>query len=384
MLTAYTDELDDERLAADQLLERLSADGGLLKNSVGIIHCDNEFLYSGFAARLCKRLPFDVIGGTAMYAGTRDYVGQHALTLTVLTGGGVRFAAGRTEPISGDVKPPVVSLLNGLSGGEKPALVIVSAPLLANVCGEEYVAAFDAYDPTVPVFGSVASSRTADWTSIYTFYNGEYFDSSLCAIAVFGDIKPKFFKISLDEDSLIKQPAVITDGEKNLIKAINGAAPVDFLSSVGLCDGSDSGNSDSGNLRYTPFTIHYPDGSAATRAMFRIDSDGYVVCGGAMPVGSKISISPIDADEIVRKTAAGLKTAFRGADGKNLYAVSCAVRNWVMGIEQDAEARELEKAMKDKIGAYSLMYSGGEFCPEGAGKTFRNTFNNVTLVLCLF
>ena len=59
-LIAWTAEVDDDKLAVEQIKSQLGLEGGLLRNTVGIVACHYEFVLSGILKAICEALPFDV------------------------------------------------------------------------------------------------------------------------------------------------------------------------------------------------------------------------------------------------------------------------------------------------------------------------------------
>ena len=56
-LVAHTFEVDDIGIAVSEILEQLDLGSSLRKNSVGIITCHCEFLYSGVVKALSDKFP---------------------------------------------------------------------------------------------------------------------------------------------------------------------------------------------------------------------------------------------------------------------------------------------------------------------------------------
>jgi len=70
VLTAYTYELDNHEKAVQDILDQINIQNSLLKNTAAILLCHVKFIEMGVMEKICKSLPFEVLGCTSMYFAT--------------------------------------------------------------------------------------------------------------------------------------------------------------------------------------------------------------------------------------------------------------------------------------------------------------------------
>ncbi|MDR1509162.1 MAG: FIST C-terminal domain-containing protein [Synergistaceae bacterium] len=379
MLTAFTEEVDDIESAVSDVIEQLGLNC-LLSNSVGIVHCHSDFVDSGVVAALGERLPFDVVGCSTLSASSSGNIGQIALAVTVLTSDDVRFSSGVSRPIGNDINGPVTELYERLIAPmpEKPLLLMPFIPFLMNIGGDEFIEKLDSLSGCLPAFGTLASTHDIDFSRNYTFYNGKSFPSSLVLLALTGDVKPVFLSVSVAPGSILKQKAVITGMDRNILRSVNNVSAVEYLESIGLAtDGVVSG------LESMPFIVYLEDGSKLVRACVGTTEDGGAIMCGSAPVNATFSISSMSFDGVVNSTGEKVTEALSYADGRGMLMYSCSGRNWALGVKTMAEHEKVKECVRDAV-PYHFVYSGGEIFPErlGDGRTV-NHLQNDSLIICV-
>jgi hypothetical protein len=380
MFTAFTEEMDDADFAVSEILEQLGQAGGLLRNSVGILHCSSDFADNGVVREVCARLPFPVAGCTTLSGQVRGGMSQTILTLTVLTSDDVRFATGVSVPVEDDPRAPVADLYGRLTAGaaEKPALLVPFLPFLVKVGGDEIVEQLDAASGGVPAFGTLAISNEPDYSRSYTILNGELHPSALVLLALFGDVKPVFHTVSVEEKSLFKQKAVVTGAYRNVLQTVNNMPAVKFLETVGLAE-----NGDASGLEPTPFILTLEDGSRLIRACFGTDDTGALFMAGAVPLHSTLTIAALDAEAVVRSTGEKLREIRGEASGRGVLIYSCAGRNYALTTNAMAEHEEAAASMEEST-PFHFVYSGGEIFPsflKDGG--IANHLQNDSMIVCI-
>jgi hypothetical protein len=385
--TAYTAEIDDVETAVVEIKEQLEDCSGLLKNSIGILTCYTEFIDSGVVEELCRALPFDIVGSTTLGNAVPGSDGKMLLTLVVLSSADVKFSTGLSGPVTTDEDDsplrkgyePAASAL-----GEKPALMISFAPLLANVGGDFFVESFDRITGGVPNFGMLAVDDNSDYHLARTIYNGEaYSDRYVFALAG-GSVKPTFLMASISPDKTFAQKGVVTSSHGNQLKTVNNVPVVDYLQSVGLVknqDGTITG------INSFPFVVDYNDGTMpVVRIMFATTEEGYAVCGGNIPDGATLSVGRIDANEVISTTTDVLNSAIAPRKPDFILMFSCVGRYFALGYNPRSEIECVKKIMEETSIPYQFTYSGGEICPVYKQKMDESTTNrnhNDTFIMCL-
>lgn len=377
--TAYTREIDDEDVAVAEILGKI--DFTMLgKNSVGILTCYPEYIDSGIVKALCARLPFDVIGCTTMANATNGESGLLDLNLMVLTGDDVEFSASVSSPLSEEQDAPLREMyrgaLNKLTGD--PVFIIAFMPLMYNIGGEVFLNILDDVS-RLPVFGTLAVDHTKDYHMSKTIYNGEAFEDSLPMVIVGGNVSPKFLIASLSDKKTLKQNAVITRSEANILKEVNGLPVVKYMESLGLArNGQIEGPST------IPFIVNFNDGAKPViRAIFAQTPEGYAVCGGVMPENSTLSIGLLDYHEVMETTHKLEEEILEENKINALILFSCVGRNYALGVKTKDEMTEVKNTLGEKM-PFQLAYSGGEICPlyDSEGN-LKNRFHNDTIIACL-
>jgi len=386
--TLFTAEIDDVETAVAEILAQLDEKNGLLKNSIGLLHCYSDFIESGVVEALEGALPFDILGTTTLGTATRGSEELAELTILVLTSDDVTFVTGLSEPILEENEAIITDAYKEAATaagkfGEKPALMINYAPLLLNVGGDFFVKAATAATGGAPVFGTLAVDDNLDYHDSQVLYKGDAYKDRLAFLLLFGDVTPKFYLASISEEKVLRDKGVVTDATGNQLREINDVSVSDYLSSIGLTkeeDGTISG------INAHPFVVDYNDGTVpVVRIMFAITPEGYAVCGGDIPVGATLSVGFIDGDEVVKATVERLDEIISSEKPNALLIFSCVGRYFSLGYNTSREADEVSSVLDDTDIPYTLSYSGGELCPtqstEGDAE-LTNRFHNDTFIVC--
>jgi hypothetical protein len=381
VLTAVTEEIDDEEAAVAEILEQLDLAHSLLANSLGLLHCYSDFCENGIVKDLCGKLPFDVVGTTTTDLSVAGRMSEMGLLLTVLTSDTVQFTSGVSGEVGNSAGGPVTELYRRLIDPlpQKPALLMPFIPFRSTVGGDEFIAQIDALSGGIPAFGTLSASAEIGFSRCYTIHNGEYYPAALVLAALTGDVDPVFMSTSVREEAILKQNAIITGVNRNIIETINNMNAEAYLESIGLVgDGTVTG------LESTPVVIDLEDGSRLVRAILGSNEKGEVILSGAVPVNSTLAIATMTVNDVVdtaAEIAAKVAQAARGRGGSLMY--SCVARYWVLGLQGRAE----HEAVAAHIGGtapYHLVYSGGEIAPQvlSNGKVV-NHLQNDSLIICI-
>jgi hypothetical protein len=377
-LTAFTEEIDDVDAAVSDLLGQLDLDRRRLANSLGIIHCYSDFVDSGVVKALSAKLPFDTLGSTTMSASTSSGMSQMGLSLTVLTSGDVQFVCGVSGPVTDSVDVPLTELYNGITAklNEKPAMLMPFIPFLLNVGGDEFIEKLDALSGGIPAFGTLAISGEQDFSRAYIFYNGESYPASMALAALAGNAAPEFLSVSVSEENILKQKAVITGVNRNILRTINNMPAVEYLESIGVVKGHDLMGMP------MPFVVYLEDGSILIRACISGTEDGGLILCGAVPVNAAVALATMEFEDVVSSSESKMTEARAAAKGRGVLMYSCASRNWALGIQTLAEHEKARECL-DGI-PYHFVYSGGEIFPSRlAGGRVVNHLQNDSLIICI-
>jgi hypothetical protein len=382
MFTAFTEEVDDVDAAVSELLGQLDLDHKLLANSLGIVHCYSDFVDGGLVKALCEKLPFDVVGSTTFSLLARGNISTVGLVLTVLTSDTVSFTTGVSVPVTDTVDEPVTELYKNLTAGlpQKPAMFLPFVPFMKNVGGDEFIEKIDALSGGIPAFGTLSISNEPDFSRSYTILNGEYYPGSLVLAALTGDVDPVFLSASVTDDNILKQKAVVTGSNRNILQSVNNMPTVTYLETLGLAK-----NGDISGLESMPFIVYLQDGSRLIRACIGATEEGGVILCGAVPLNSTLALSTMGLEDVVNSTADKVAEALKKAQaqGRGILMYSCAARYWAQGVQVTAEEEKVDEKIGDAA-PYHFVYSGGEIFPEflGDGKVV-NHLQNDSLIICI-
>ncbi|MDR0998307.1 MAG: FIST C-terminal domain-containing protein [Treponema sp.] len=379
VLTAFTEEIDVVDLAVREILEQLDLDKNRLKNSLGIIHCFSDFIDSGVVKALSAKLPFDTLGCTTLSASISSGMGQMGLIVTVLTSDDVNFVSGVSAPVIDSVDAPLTELYNSITTRlpGKPVMLMPFIPFLFNVGGDEFIEKLDALSGGIPAFGTLSISNETDFSRTFTFYNGESYPASMALAALSGNVAPEFLSVSVNEENILKQKAVVTGTSRNILQTINNISGMKYLESIGLAkDGDVRG------LVSMPFIVYLEDGSILVRACLGANEEGALILCGAAPVNSSIALGTMGFEDVINSTEGKIKEALKAAGGRGLLMYSCAARNWALGMQPLAEHEKAKECLGDAT--YHFVYSGGEIFPSrlSDGRVV-NHLQNDSLIICI-
>jgi hypothetical protein len=379
VLTAFTEEIDDVDSAVAELLEQLDLDHKRLANSLGIIHCYSDFVDSGVVRAISEKLPFDTVGSTTISASASSRLSETGLSVVALTSDDVRFVSGVSMPVSDSVDAPLSELYNRMAAdlSEKPAMLMPFIPFLPNLGGDEFIAKLDSLFGGIPAFGTLAISNEPDYSRSYTFYRGESYLDSMALVAIVGDVAPEFLSVSVNEENILKQKAVITGVNRNILQTVNNIPAVNYLESIGIVKGGNVTG-----LQAMPFIIYLEDGSLLIRGCVGGVGDGSLILCGAVPVNSTIALATMGFEDVVNSTETKVTEARAVAGDRGILMYSCAGRNWCLGMHPMAEHEKVKECLGDI--PYHFIYSGGEIFPSRLDDgSVANHLQNDSLIICI-
>ena len=379
LLTAHTFEIDEAEAAIAEIHEQLDLANKKMQHAVGVMACYPEFLDSGVAKAICDSLPFDVVGTTTMASGTSGDRGTMMFALSVITSDTVSFTAVVTDSLADDHVAPIAAAYNKAIAAqpEAPSMVLAFAPVMNYLSGDVIIETLNNISGDLPMFGTLPSDHTNDYSQTFVIFNGEKYDSSMAMAFLTGPITPKFYVVSIPEEKRQKQNAIITSSEGNVLHRVNDMPLLNYLETLGLADSSSVDTA-----KIVPFIVDYNDGTTpVVRGIYRFTPEGSAMCGGLMPLHSTLSVGYIDHDDVVSSTKELIQTIMTESKPQMMLVISCICRGWALGMDVLAEMEIVEEESQGV--PYLMSYSGGEICPVYNEKrqTF-NRFHNYTCVIC--
>lgn len=383
-LTAYTEEIDDVELAVQEILEQLDIEGTLLKQTVGILSCHYEFVYSGVVKALSAALPFDVVGTITSTLAVNEGAGTLLLSLMVLTSDDTEFATGCTPSLHGDPGPKIAQTYRQTAAARegKPALIFAFAPFMVENSGDEYVNVFTEVSGGAPCFGTLAVDDTNDFAHCYALFNGEHYRDRLMMILIYGDFSPRFFIASLSQDKVLAKAALVTKSSRHILMEVNDRPVVEYFEDLGLTKASETQYA----MTSLPFMLDYGDGTPQISKVFiGLTPEKYAICAGDMPEGSTLYLGVFEKADVLLTTGEAVSRILEDSGEKSgLLIYSCIARSMALGAEQTAELELIREKTAAKL-PLMMAYSGGEMCPTQVDEDKAiNRFHNNAFIGCIF
>ena len=387
----FTSEIDDIGLAIRELKEQLDKKLTLLKNSVGIIQCDCEFIEDGIAKPLYEALGIPIIGGTTTSSATNEGVEKFAVSILVLTSDDVNFVTSCTsdlrEDCTGEIKRSLTETINNVSGSQEHPLklVLVFPPIIEEIPGDEYIDAVESVCGSAPIFGTLyVDDSLADYDRSVSYFNGETSRTNMPYVLVYGDVTPQFsVSVMPKEAGLLDVNAIITKASENIVYEINHKPAVKYFEDVGIAK--------DGTLKlgatFVPTLLTLQgqnEKDVFVRALIQIQPDGSVLFRGKMYEGAKIVIGSNAGTEVTEKSQEAAERIANFEDVSAALIFSCIARQLVIAPNMLAELECIKNNLPERI-QFVASYSGGELSPTSVGddSNARNRFHNYSLITCL-
>ncbi|MDL2217277.1 FIST C-terminal domain-containing protein [Christensenellaceae bacterium OttesenSCG-928-M15] len=384
--TLFTYELDSPEFAFRELNAQLLDKIELLKNTVGILMCDPEFIDAGVLEYVADRLPFPIAGASTMCQAVNGETGILMLSLMVLTSDDVEFSVGATqavEPFGENIervtKDAYIDAAKQLS--DVPKLIIAFPPLIAENGGDQYVEAFEAVCPNVPIFGTLAVEDDMQFLNCYNYTSAACSKTLMSFILVSGNVNPRFHIATISNDRALPYTGEITKSYRHIVHEINNLKCSDYFESIGF---SKDGVLDKG-LQFVPYLLDFNkredyDGIPVVRAMVYFDENGHGVCRGYMYENSVFTLTNPTDEDVLKTSEKTFSAIAKEADAQAILIFSCMVRKMTLGSEPLKEATLLLNAMPPQT-PFMLAYAGGEICPTtSTSEKVTNRFHNYSLI----
>ncbi|MCL2046015.1 MAG: hypothetical protein FWG88_06480 [Oscillospiraceae bacterium] len=378
--SAFTSEVDDVQLAVSEIITQLEPEKNCLDSTVGIVTCYHEFATEKIVAELYKKLGFPIIGTTTTAISTNSGFGQLDLSILMITSDDVVFTAVCSDSLDDGLdKPFEIMYKKAVQGhNETPKLIISAAPLMLKFAGDQYVEALNKISGGVPNFGTLAIDNTSDYRHSYVMFNDKIERNIYAIILASGNIQPKFLYASFSPEYIHTQSSVITKSEGNLLQEVDGFPLINYMENIGLAENGKV----SDVLHSIPFILDYTgEGIPVSRVLLSWSKEGYGVCGGLMPMGTKFSLGTWDKDDVLGTTIRTLESIMENESLSTLILHSCVARSYSLGTELLAETEKVNELLVDL--PYIFSYAGGEICPINDSEN-TNSFHNNTIIACAF
>ena len=382
--SAYTYEIDDPAVAIDEIRSQLEKTP-LMKNTVGIIMCNPEYIASGVVEHLCRSLPYGLVGITTSSQAVNGEAGELMLTVFIMTSDDVVFKTGVTGSLDDGVAEPVVKALGEAAAGipEMPKLALIFPPLLLKYAGDAYIEACRDVLPGVPVFGSFAVDDTLTFEGNRTICGGEGHKDSMAFVLCYGNISPRFLIGTLPDDKTMPYKGEITKSSGPYVREINNMSAYKYFESIGFT----SNGALADNYLFVPFVIDQKkredyDGVPVIRGHASFTEDGGAIFRGNVDEGSTFTLLTCGPEDILKTTREKIAQINAMPDVNGALLFPCIVRRMILQRLHHLKGLETVRDGLDPGIPFMMGYSGGEICPT----SFRegvpvNRFHNYSLVI---
>ena len=381
-ITASVADLDDAKVAVEQIKAQLGPLDALHKHTVGILACHYEFVYSGVVAAICNALPFEIMGTISSAQSVQGEAEALLLTLMVLTSDDVEFVTAVTPSLMVDPGQAIRDTYLSACREDKPALVFTFAPFMPQNSGDAYVEVLTEASGGVPCFGTLAVDDTLDFANCFMLYHGEHYREQMAMILVYGEVQPKFYVANISQSHIFEKSALVTKSAGPVLMEVNDRPVIEFFEDLGLVEASETQYA----LSSLPFLLDYKDGTPFVSKIFvMLTPEKYALCAGSMPEGSTLHIARTDKHDVMLTTGQAMDALLADIEGASgLLIYSCISRSMALGADAYGEMGLVDQKVEGRL-PFLMAYSGGEICPtQVSGGKAINRFHNNAFIACVF
>jgi hypothetical protein len=382
LLTAFTFEMDDPVLAADEIRAQLDMEQGLLKNSAGLLFCSLDFIKSGIAEAVSKALPFEVIGCTTHGIAVPGAMSEVMLTVAVLTSDDAFFKTGVTDSLEMDGEIRIGELYERLTASPEssPSLVFVCHANLGYLSGNRAADILNGVSGGTPVFGTIALDETIGIRMPMIIHNGTAYSDRLALLTICGNAPENRFTVKpLPAMNFYSQPALVTGARGNRLISINNIPAAEFMERVGIV----SKGQINAAIQGFPLLVDNKDGTEPKScAIHSVEDGGVLRCGSDIAEGATLKLVNQMQEEVLRSSAQFVEVIKRESGKKAHVVFSCFGRSAPL-VDLKDEMGLFQENMAGR--SYVFIYSGGEFCPVyDAHGGIHNRFHQFSVISISF
>ncbi|MDR3123550.1 MAG: FIST C-terminal domain-containing protein [Treponema sp.] len=381
LLTAFTFEIDDPKLASDEIQKQLEAEDSLFANSVGFLFCSLDFINSGAAAAVAKALPFETIGCTTHGIAVPGAMSEVMLTVAVLTSDDVVFKIGVSDPLEDDGEERLREMYERLFGFPEPppSLLLMCHSNPAYLSGDRVLRIFDSLSGGTPVFGTYALDETFERRMPMILHNGTAYSNRLALVAICGGVPERRFVVkTLPAINIYSQSALVTEAQDNRLISINNMPAAEFMEKLGVISENNT------NAVYGfPLLVNNNDGTGLKScAIHSIEDGGVLRCGSGIVNGATLKIVNQMQAEVLHNSEELIALLKNEGNKKAHVIFSCFGRSAPL-----LDLKDEMSLFQDGLPgiSYVFIYSSGEFCPmyDELGGT-HNRFHQYSIVSLSF
>lgn len=397
-VTVVTTEIDDARIAADELVAGVKARLVPAKNMFGILYYDYEMQSDDLIKRIKETYAMDIVGCSTIAAlDGRDGYHEMAAVLTVVTADDCEFSAVLSESLTREnaserVLKAYDAARNKLAAD--PRLIFAMPPCGVDIATDHVLEALSERAEHTPIIGGVPSSAGTVEKSIV--FNGKCYSDRFVLILISGNIQPTF-SVGNVASELSDTCCTITKTEGTAIYEVDGDKTLaQFIEAYGIDVTSIVGKEDRTFFQKYPLLIK--DGDPAEQAgtpYVRILSglnmeDGSGTMFASVPEGAQATLAMLKREDIGVSAKNAMERLLaqisanekKGCRYTTVFCISCAARHFIMKPVHKAEGNSIKSLLPETL-ELNGFYSYGEICPTRIvdGKA-TNRLHNASIVFC--
>jgi len=386
--SVHTYEIDDAKMAFDNIRSQLEEKITLLANTVGIIMCHPDFIGSGALKYVCENLPFDLVGVTTSSQAVNDEAGEFILTVFVMTSDDIIFKTGVTGELTECIETPVKEAYEKVSAdvSGSPGLALIFPPIVLEYSGDAYVYAWQKVIPNTPIFGTLSVDDTATFDTNEAIYNGKSYKNAIPFVLCYGNINPRFIIGTFPEGNVMPFKGEVTKSDGAYVHEVNNMNAYKYFETIGFA----SHGIINANYLFVPFIIDQKkradyDGIPVVRVIASFTEEGSAIFHGDVDEGSTFTILKCEFDDLITTTQQTVKQINNLSDVNGVLLFPCIVRRVLaMRVNSLMELETVKETIKPDI-PFMMGYAGGEICPtlikDGVPTNRYHNYSLVVLVI---
>jgi hypothetical protein len=305
--------------------------------------------------------------------------GEFILTLTILTSNDVYFAAGISEPFTGDQNSILSKVYNECAAKlpYKPSFIFSFLPSYIKLNGEVITSELNKMSGGALNFGVVSFDVGADADCPMVSFGGAAYLDRIALILFCGDVRPSYTLNWPDNVRIIKEAVFITKSSGHILTEINATPASEFFYQLGIFERGDCTAQFSVMLLVEDPEFVEP----VYVALLGPAENGGFFCGRTIKTGSCVSVVVIDKEntlDFTKEVVSGLKKRENG-----VIIFSCVAYYMLLELDTLAGIKKVRSVIKDT--PYLFAYTCGEACPVRTARgEEKNQFHNASIISLAF
>lgn len=397
-VTVVTKEIDDARIAADELVAALKERLEPAENMIGVLYYDYEMQSDDLVGHIKEAYDLDIVGCSTIAAldGKEGYH-EMAAVLTVMAADDCGFSAALSGPLTREnaVEQVLAAYDDARSRlSLEPKLIFALPPCGVDIAADKIVDALSEKAGRIPIIGGVPSSTGAVEKSM--LFNENSYSDRCILLLMGGEIQP-VFSVGNVISELSDKCCTVTKVEDTIIREVNGGKTfVRFIEEYGMNVADIAGDEGRTFFQRYPLLIKDDalagsDGAPYARIVEGVDlKNGSGTTFACVPQGAQAALAILKREDIGVSARNAMRDLLaqiceKEAEGhkySTVFCVTCAARHFIMNPMYNAEGNSVTAQLPANLNLNGF-YSYGEICPTSVrnGKA-TNRLHNASIVLC--